>query len=223
MWIATGLDPLVALILKAAVLLYIMIAPFSLAHVPIDLTAVYVAGFACGAACLTVDFTLGLLVITAVIVSMVTINRAKTRRPRPPSEDPLMYASDVVATLPVPVRSLEDERAPESAPVPAPAPAPAPAPEPEPEPAPAPKPTEAALRMQQHTGDAMHFYDDDDDELEQGHRFLLKPDGVFVTEDSLERAQSNRVGPDSAYCPLGIESYGVQGVASGVSVVPMTW
>ena len=220
MWTAIGLDPLIALILKAVVLLHIMIAPFSLVHVPIDLTAVYVAGFACGAACLTIDSTLGLLVITAVIVSMVTINRAKTRRPRPPSEDPLMYATDVVATLPVPVRSLDDDRASESAP--APASVPKSEPEPKPKPASAPEPTQAAPRMEQHDRDAMHFYDDDH-ENEHGHRFLLKPDGVFVTDESLERAQSNRVGPDSAYCPLGKESYGVQGVASGVSVVPMTW
>lgn len=203
MWTAIILDPQVTLVIKAAALLYTMVAPFSLGYVPVDLTAVYVAGIACGAACLAVDLTLGLLILIAVVTSMVTINRAKDRPRRPVvDDDPVMYASDVVATLPVPVSTVEQ-----------------PDPEPPSPPPPPPSPPPVA-KLGEEEDEGMCFRDEDD---AGGQRFLLQPDGFFVTEDSLASAQTNKVGPDSAYCPLGKNSYGVQGVTSGVSVMPMVW
>ena len=211
MWTAIILDPQVTLVIKAAALLYTMVAPFSLGYVPVDLTAVYVAGIACGAACLAVDVTLGLLIIIAVVTSMVTINRAKDRPRRPVvDDDPVMYASDVVATLPVPVH--QDMKNDMELPPPPPPPPPIPPSPPSP-PAPTPKLEE--------DDEGICFRDEDD--AGGGQRFLLQPDGFFVTEDSLASAQTNKVGPDSVYCPLGKNSYGVQGVTSGVSVMPMVW
>lgn len=209
MWTAIILDPQVTLVIKAAALLYTMVAPFSLGYVPVDLTAVYVAGIACGAACLAVDVTLGLLIIIAVVTSMVTINRAKYRPRRPVvDDDPVLYATDVVATLPVPVQQDKTE---ESTPSPPPPTPPPPTP---------PSPTTPKLEEEEQD-EGMCFRDED--VAGGGQRFLLQPDGLFVTEESLASAQTNKVGPDSVYCPLGKNSYGVQGVTSGVSVMPMVW
>ena len=215
MWTAIILDPQVTLVMKAAALLYTMVAPFSLGYVPVDLTAVYVAGIACGAACLAVDLTLGLLIIIAVVTSMVTINRAKDRPRRPVADDdPMLYACDVVATLPVPVSAVDQ---PEEAQKPNPEP-PSPPQPPPPPPPPQPQPQPVA-----DEDDEGMCFREEDDAGGGGQRFLLQPDGFFVTEESLASAQTNQVGPDSVYCPLGKDSYGVQGVTSGVSVMPMVW
>ncbi len=211
MWTAIILDPQVTLVIKAAALLYTMVAPFSLGYVPVDLTAVYVAGIACGAACLAVDFTLGLLIIIAVVTSMVTINRAKDRPRRPVvDDDPVLYASDVVATLPVTVSAVEQ---PENTQEPDPEP---------PSPSPPSPPPKSPPPVVEEDEEGICFRDDDENAA-GGQRFLIQPDGFFVTEESLASAQTNKVGPDSVYCPLGEDSYGVQGVTSGVSVMPMVW
>lgn len=194
LWQSVDLDERLVLCLKAAVLLYTTAAPFVWRDVAVDLTPVYAIGFVLGTLVLSVDFTLGALFLMAVAVTMVTIGR-KSASAKPPSPPP------------------ETSRAYEHRPPPAAAPfAPL-----EPSPpregfSPAPEPPV------EETSDGERAPEDT-----VGPHFLLKPDGEFVTESSLAAAQTNRVGPDDVYSPLGAQSYSVQGRARDVPVVPMVW
>ena len=215
------MDPLIALYLKAAVLMYVLVSPFALSYVPMDLTAVYVAGVVCGVACAAIDIVLGVLIVVGVVITAVTVSRApKKRGASRQAEDPLMYACDVVATLPAPIVSPPQ---PPPAAVSSPPPAAVSSPPPPPAAVSSPPPPAAVSSPPPPPAD------DDDPPVvytapeEGGQRFLLRPDGFFVTDESLARAQSNEVGGDGSVGPLGESVYGVQGRLGGVSVVPMTW
>lgn len=60
-------------------------------------------------------------------------------------------------------------------------------------------------------------------EFTEGPEFLRKPDGEFVTEQSLASAQTNVVGDmTSAYNPVGIpDMYTIQGGMSGLGITGM--
>ena len=75
LWQTVRIDKRLTVGIKAVVLMYSMVAPFAWRDVAIDLTPVYVVGFVLGTLTLSVDFTLGALVLAAVAITMVTTIR----------------------------------------------------------------------------------------------------------------------------------------------------
>lgn len=203
LWQSVKIDKRLALGLKAVVLLYSLVAPFAWRDVGIDLMPVYAVGFVLGTLTLSVDVTLGALVLTAVTITMVTIGRqtAAARHAAAASTALDAYpAYEKQASSPMaPILSPGLREGFSSAPAPPPA-------------------TQPNVAMFDDTADGEQA-----PEATIGPDFLLHPDGEFVTEANLAAAQTNRVGPDDVYSPLGAESYSIQGRARDVPVVPMVW
>eukprot|EP00873_Tetraselmis_striata_P033879 jgi/Tetstr1/454143/TSEL_041062.t1 len=199
-WRSLKVDPRLVLAMKAGVLLYSLAAPFVWGAVDIDMTPVYIVALAVGSLSLAVDPALGCLVMGAVVITMVTVSK----RSPPPSPDAQTRDTffPVAHMSPVPDARRPAVEGFESHPAPSPD-----APEPPAEAAP-PKETSDGERAPEDL---------------PGPTFLLKPDGKFVTDASLRAAQTNEVGPNDAYCPLGLDSYSVQGRVRGVGIVPMAW
>lgn len=187
---------------KAVALLYTLAAPSFLGSVEADLTAVYGVGFVAAASAWLVDPTLSVILIAAVLVTMMTINRASPvtggRRDVAPWSEPDPDLDPAATMLPAPI-SLPDtgHRAGPEVVTSRPGP--------------------------DHATDAQ----DQPPEVADGPTFLLDASGQFghVTPQGLASAQDNRVGAggDTVICPLGGGSYTAQGTASGAGVVPMVW
>lgn len=214
LWQSVKIDKRMALGLKAVVLLYAMVAPFAWRDVAIDLTPVYAVGFVLGTLALSVDVTLGALFLMAVAITMVTIGRQTAAVRAAAAAVPLDSYPAYEKPHPSPPAPVRERFVPSPARPRSPVRehfVSAPAPPPPSAPAPAPTPSE-------ETSDGEYA-----PEATEGPSFLLRPDGDFVTEAALEAAQTNRVGPDDVYSPLGAESYSIQGRARAVPVVPMVW
>lgn len=201
LWQSIKIDKRLALGLKAVVMLYALAAPFAWRDVAIDPTPVYAVGFALGTLALSVDVTLGLLVLTAVATTMVSIGRqtAAVRADRSRDTAPDFYPAyekvDKTPLAPV-LREGFSSAPPVSV-------------------------SYAQPDEQPVVPDVVLEETAPEDTV--GPKFLLQPDGKFVTEASLAAAQTNRVGPDDVYSPLGGGSYSIQGLARDVPVVPMVW
>lgn len=194
LWQSVEIDKHLTLGLKAVVLMYIMVAPSAWRDVSVDLMPVYAVGFVLGTLTLSVDLTLGGLVLAAVTITMVSINRRNaSAAPAPDAPAPL----DTTHTAPAMAPAMREDFSP----------------------VPAQGDSDAAIfEIETSVGEKAPPED-----TAVGPDFLLRPDGVFVTEANLSAAQTNIIGPDDVYSPLGPSAYSVQGRARDVPVVPMVW
>lgn len=211
MWASASLDWRLAAVLKAAALAYCIAAPYVWGPVDGDLKPALLAACALGALAFALDPFLGLLVLSGVAGTAMTIsqrNAEKKLAARPAPEEFVAGGALTAAATGLGL-SVFAPRRPRGEVAPPPVRAVPPAPEQVHAAPPSPvHPVPAAPERKTTARTAPS---------------LLEPDGSFVTAASLEAVQSNVVGPDDSYSPLGSDSYGAQGRAVGVPVVPMPW
>ena len=211
--------------LKVAVFAYLLAIPLvGLGRLGPDSLPVFVLGCVLGAALLTLDVTLGTLVLLAVAVTMIVTVSPEDSRPVPtPAAPKPANANEPSPAKPPPQPAAAE---PSKAAQPAqPANATQAAAEPSKAAAETSKaaaePSKAAQPAQPANANAEHHvYQTQSTALAQGPELLRLPDGVFVTEQGLASAQTNVVGDTrTAYNPVGIQNmYTVQGMMSGLDI-----
>ena len=182
--------------LKLAVFAYLAVVPFlRLGALGIEAFPIFVVGCVVGAALLSLDVTLGTLVLLSVAVTMIVTVSAE-EAPTDPAPDPPSFKPFRTKTSMAPkeISGFESE------PVLAAAP-------------PVDTPADTPIVPDTATVEEVP-------EFTEGPEFLRKPDGEFVTEQSLSAAQNNVVGDmTSAYNPVGIpDMYTIQGGMSGLDI-----
>jgi hypothetical protein len=194
-----SIKPVMAL--KLAVLAYLAIVPIlRLGALGLDALPIFVVGCVVGAALLSLDVTLGTLVLLSVAVTMIVTISADDDHPSssPPSFKPYRSRTSM---SPSEISGFKSE----------------------------PKPLEPGLASpppeDKVTDTPVHLASVDriPEYREEGPEFLRRPDGEFVTEDGLASAQTNVVGDlTSAYNPVGIpDMYTIQGGMSGLEIAGM--
>jgi outer membrane biosynthesis protein TonB len=228
--------------LKVAVFAYLLAIPLvGLGRLGPDSLPVFVLGCVLGAALLTLDVTLGTLVLLAVAVTMIVTVSPEDSRPVPtpaapkpananepspakPPPQPAAAEPSKAAQPAQPANATQAAAEPSKAAQPA-QPANATQAPAEPskaaaEPSKAAQPAQPANANANQAPQPAHVYQTQSTALAQGPELLRLPDGVFVTEQGLASAQTNVVGDTrTAYNPVGIQNmYTVQGMMSGLDI-----
>lgn len=189
-------------VIKVLVFAYIIVIPLMRLHKSkFDLMPLFVSGFVVGAALLTLDVTLGTLVLLAASVTTVVMCHAPEEDERDAAEEKkkknieseneyMSDSEDVVLLLPEKEGGGDDNEPPS-------------------------EDTEAIAEDIVDSEPAATL-EAESEEMELGPRYLLQPDGYFVTPENLTSAQNNLIGADNAFAPLG--GYSAQGMLSGTSL-----